>query len=91
VLIEGLDEIKRLYKVTKFRNIVSRSDVLRKRIKNGRSSETRENQKLSLSWEQRAGKCLERGVYGMADIGQLMSSGTNWWQMSEQGTPASQV
>jgi hypothetical protein len=25
----------------------------------------------------------------MADIGQLMSSGTSWWQMSEQGRPAS--
>ena len=41
VLIEVIAEIKRLQKATKCRNIVSRSNVLRKRIKNGQRSNAR--------------------------------------------------
>ena len=45
VFIEGLAEIKRPLKATKRINIVSQSNVLRKRIENGRR-ETRANQRV---------------------------------------------
>jgi len=35
VLIEGIAEVKRLWKAAKRRDVVSWSDVLRERIKNG--------------------------------------------------------
>ena len=46
---------------------------------------------MSLVLIEGIAKYLESGAYRMAGIGQLMSSGTNWWQMSEQRTQASQV
>ena len=41
VLIEGNTEIKVYEKATKHRNIVSRTNVMRKRIKNGRCSDAK--------------------------------------------------
>ena len=41
VLIEGIAEMKRLEKATKCRIIVSRSNVLRKRILNGRHNDAK--------------------------------------------------